>query len=105
MPNDLLTMRDVAQFATMVFLCWSLTQFAKRPVDALLRRVGVAVPTQYVALVVAGLLYLVAAAVNGPVTWQTLFLALVNGVVISMTAMKAHESAAADQAPDPPAGA
>lgn len=105
MPNDLLTLDQVGQFATLVFLCWSLTQFAKRPVDALLRRVGVAVPTQYVALVVAGLLYLVAAAVNGPVTWQTLFLALVNGVVISMTAAKAHESAAQDGKEQPPPAA
>lgn len=99
MPNDLLTLDQVGQFATLVFLCWAATQMLKRPLDALLARLRVGhVETRYVAFFVAAGLYLAVSAFAGPVTWEVIFLAGVNGLVVSMTAMKAHESAAQDQA-------
>lgn len=83
-----MTMQGLGTFGGAVFMVAMITQFLKSPLDRFVR-----FPTRLLALLIAWAVLLGRRWVMGPFTPEGVFLDLLNGFLVALSAMGAHSIA------------
>lgn len=93
MTENFITFDMLKNFATLATVLVIVTQFTKDLVDALFGVLRIRVPTRYLVFVYALAVLLLILYRGGPVTVEAVVATIINAIFVTLTAMKAFESA------------